>query len=161
MSEDEAFLQAIVAAPQEDDLRLVDADWLEDRGDLRGEYLRVAVTLARLERGRSAGDTQPRQGRGEIVRLKTRLAELQFGVSRDWLEKVHRGPILYCNRIPEPGSVAQCPGQWERLQRVNLPLTRQCGVCLRTVLLCRTGREVQTALRLGMPLVMTAGGELA
>src|SRR5262245_29377146 len=45
MADDTRFLQAILAAPDDDDLRLVYADWLEDRGDVRGEYLRLQVSL--------------------------------------------------------------------------------------------------------------------
>lgn len=35
------FLNAILRAPKDDAPRLVYADWLEDRGDLRAEYLRL------------------------------------------------------------------------------------------------------------------------
>ncbi len=48
MSADEvAFLRAIAAEPEDDLPRLVYADWLDDRGDPRGEYIRVAVELER------------------------------------------------------------------------------------------------------------------
>jgi uncharacterized protein (TIGR02996 family) len=44
--EDQAFIEAIRAAPDDAALKLVYADWLEERGDERAEYLRVQVTLA-------------------------------------------------------------------------------------------------------------------
>jgi len=42
------FLNAIIAAPDDDTPRLVYADWLEERGDQRGEFIRVQCELARL-----------------------------------------------------------------------------------------------------------------
>jgi uncharacterized protein (TIGR02996 family) len=47
MNHDHAFLNSILANPSDRILRLVYADWLEERGDHRGEYLRI---LCRLER---------------------------------------------------------------------------------------------------------------
>ncbi len=41
MSEDEAFIRAIVDNPGDDTSRLVYADWLDDRDDPRGSYLRA------------------------------------------------------------------------------------------------------------------------
>jgi uncharacterized protein (TIGR02996 family) len=48
MSLEEAFLQAILQEPDEDVHCLVYADWLEERGDPRGEFIRVQCRLARL-----------------------------------------------------------------------------------------------------------------
>jgi uncharacterized protein (TIGR02996 family) len=53
--DDEAFLRAIGAAPEDDAPRLVYADWLDDRGDAaRAEFIRVQCELARPggDRGR-------------------------------------------------------------------------------------------------------------
>ncbi len=47
-TEAEAFLQRILADPDDDAPRLVYADWLDDRGDPRGEFIRVQVALAHL-----------------------------------------------------------------------------------------------------------------
>jgi uncharacterized protein (TIGR02996 family) len=40
------FLRAILAEPGDDGLRLVYADWLDERDDPRGAYLRIEVELA-------------------------------------------------------------------------------------------------------------------
>lgn len=45
MSEGDKLLQAILDNPEDDALRLVYADWLEERGDPRGEFIRVQVLL--------------------------------------------------------------------------------------------------------------------
>src|ERR1043165_1064494 len=44
-NEETAFLKAMLADPHDLALRLVFADWLEERGDLRGELLRLTHTL--------------------------------------------------------------------------------------------------------------------
>jgi uncharacterized protein (TIGR02996 family) len=47
MTEEAGFLEAILRAPADDTLRLVYADWLEERGDGRAELLRVEDHLRR------------------------------------------------------------------------------------------------------------------
>ncbi len=46
MSDEEGFLDVIAAAPTDDLPRLMYADWLEERGDLRATYLRLATQAA-------------------------------------------------------------------------------------------------------------------
>ncbi len=43
MSDETAFLKNILDDPDEDANRLVYADWLEERGDPRGELIRLQV----------------------------------------------------------------------------------------------------------------------
>lgn len=45
----DAFLNEIIAHPSEDAPRLVFADWLEEHGDPRGEFIRVQCQLAGIE----------------------------------------------------------------------------------------------------------------
>jgi uncharacterized protein (TIGR02996 family) len=46
---EDAFLHDILSAPDNDDLRLIFADWLEDHGNPdRAEFIRVQIELARL-----------------------------------------------------------------------------------------------------------------
>jgi uncharacterized protein (TIGR02996 family) len=49
-----AFLAAVVAAPHDDLPRLVYADWLDERRDPRGEFIRVQIELTRAPRCRHA-----------------------------------------------------------------------------------------------------------
>src|SRR5262245_15898045 len=49
-NEQAAFLAAIRDDPDDDGPRLIFADWLEEQGDPRGEFIRVQCALARLER---------------------------------------------------------------------------------------------------------------
>jgi uncharacterized protein (TIGR02996 family) len=48
VAHDEAFLRAILADPDDDGPRLIYADWLEERGDVRSEFIRLQCMLARL-----------------------------------------------------------------------------------------------------------------
>ena len=48
MTYDDAFLQAILENPDDDTPRLIYADWLEERGDPRGEFIRVQCHLAAM-----------------------------------------------------------------------------------------------------------------
>jgi uncharacterized protein (TIGR02996 family) len=58
-TEETAFIHAIQDDPNDNNLRLIYADWLEERGDIRGEYLRLECQLsisARLENLRESID---------------------------------------------------------------------------------------------------------
>lgn len=66
MSEDEPFLRAMLASPDDRVARLVYADWLDERSDARGEYARLAARVAELPHGHS-----------ERVPLRQRMLELQ------------------------------------------------------------------------------------
>ena len=46
---EDAFLRAVLDAPGDDAPRLIYADWLTERGDPRGEFIRVQCVLARME----------------------------------------------------------------------------------------------------------------
>jgi uncharacterized protein (TIGR02996 family) len=50
MVDEQGFVQAILANLTDDGPRLVYADWLEERGDPRGEFLRIQTALTRMPR---------------------------------------------------------------------------------------------------------------
>jgi uncharacterized protein (TIGR02996 family) len=79
VTDDEAFVRAIVAAPADEAPRLVYADWLDERGDLRGAYLR-----AELKWGRRRGYTSD-----EVTTLANSLDSL-------WVSRVSRPRIGVC-----------------------------------------------------------------
>ena len=47
--EEDAFVQAILEEPGDEGLRLIFADWLEERGDPLGEYLRLLCRLREVD----------------------------------------------------------------------------------------------------------------
>jgi uncharacterized protein (TIGR02996 family) len=69
MNDDAAFVRALKDNPKDDALRRVYADWLEERGDPRGEFLRL---------------------QGELEERATRLERLRRGIDPDWLAAVRR-----------------------------------------------------------------------
>jgi uncharacterized protein (TIGR02996 family) len=73
MSDDSAFVQAILSNFGDNALRLVYADWLEERGDPRGEFLRLDVEFERLP-------TKDERRRG----IEARMDELRPRISLIW-----------------------------------------------------------------------------
>jgi uncharacterized protein (TIGR02996 family) len=69
MSDEADFVRAIQENPEDDRARLVYADWLEERGDIRGEYLRLDC---------------------QLVHIPLRLVQLRKQVDQTWLETVTR-----------------------------------------------------------------------
>lgn len=87
LGEEGALLQAIREAPHDEASRLVYADWLEERGDVRGELLRIEIQLGRTD----AGDP------GYTAAL-ARWVQLRDLVPADWLS----GLGLRVNGLPLP-----------------------------------------------------------
>jgi uncharacterized protein (TIGR02996 family) len=77
--EEEAFLRAIAANPADDGTRLVYADWLEERGDPRAEYIRLRLRL-REPRGRK--------------RVWARRCDLEAAIDGAWRRQVFAVPKL-------------------------------------------------------------------
>jgi uncharacterized protein (TIGR02996 family) len=73
MSEQDDFLPAVLERPDDDTLRLVYADWLQERGDPRAEFIRVQVALARM----AADDSQ-------LGTLRARERDLLEEHAQDW-----------------------------------------------------------------------------
>src|SRR5436309_530177 len=88
MTDDEAFVRAIVAAPGDDLPRLVYADWLDDRADPRGAYLRAEVEWA--------GRWAPPSTRAGRWTMPTKLDRLAEGIDPVWLARVSRPPVGVC-----------------------------------------------------------------
>jgi uncharacterized protein (TIGR02996 family) len=74
MSEESAFLDAVRTNPEDIATRLVYADWLEERGDARGEYLRLEA---------------------EVERIQARLQELRKQLDSGWLNVVSSHYLRY------------------------------------------------------------------
>jgi uncharacterized protein (TIGR02996 family) len=74
MPDESAFLEAIRAAPDTDGPRLVYADWLDEQGDVRGEFIRVQCELA----GFVESDER-------YAELRRRERELLDAHEADWL----------------------------------------------------------------------------
>jgi uncharacterized protein (TIGR02996 family) len=78
MSDDLAFLRALLASPDDNTLRLVYADWLEERDDPRATFLRLEVALHQSE-----PNARPRD-------LLERLHHARASLDARWLALVDR-----------------------------------------------------------------------
>jgi uncharacterized protein (TIGR02996 family) len=93
VSEDEAFIRTIVDSPGDDLPRLVYADWLDERGDERGDYLRAEVEWAKgLREVGWASPTVEEQERWAVPTLR-QMAE---GLDPIWVARVSRPPFGIC-----------------------------------------------------------------
>ena len=86
MTDDQALLNSLLANPADDARWLVYADWLDDRGDPRGEYLRLVHAVS----------TSPDPER------RRRLNALRPTLPRDWLALVEQPAVLKANPTPYP-----------------------------------------------------------
>jgi uncharacterized protein (TIGR02996 family) len=77
MTPEEAFLQDIIEHPDDESLRLIYADWLDERSDPRGQFIRVQCELARLP------TADPRR-----AALEARERELLAAHSEDWVRQL-------------------------------------------------------------------------
>src|SRR5215813_4740485 len=85
LSDDEAFIRAILDAPGDDAPRLVYADWLDERGDPRGAFLRAESAVFH-ELPNSAAHP----------RLQIALGRARKSVDPDWALRVSRPPFGAC-----------------------------------------------------------------
>jgi uncharacterized protein (TIGR02996 family) len=74
MADDSGFMNAILANPEDEAVRLIYADWLEEADDPRAEYLRIHSELARLK-GKSK----------KKLRLQERLERLRSTLPSGWV----------------------------------------------------------------------------
>src|SRR5436190_13556603 len=71
MNDEQALLRSICAEPDDDAPRLVYADWLEERGDPRADYIRAECLLAQHAAGpcmHTCGDCAQRRVRAQQLR---------------------------------------------------------------------------------------------
>jgi uncharacterized protein (TIGR02996 family) len=135
MNDERGFLRALREDPNDEVSRLVYADWLEERGSPRGEFLRLEVELSHMP----ADD--PRRAEGEA-----RLSELRASLDPGWLARLDRTPIENCG--PGLTFLFPCPKRWEELQDTNLgPAVRFCHECERNVYHCGSVEEAQERAR--------------
>lgn len=104
---DADWLNAIRAAPEDTVARLAYADWLDERDDPRGEFVRLEAELIRV------GETGP-----SAAPIRQRLGELAVGTDIRWRESVTRvhleagPPFDHPHRHPlnVPGPFYTCGG---------------------------------------------------
>ena len=111
------FISAILDAPGDEASFLVYADWLEERGDPRGEFLRIESEFL----------STPLDDAGSPA-LMARLRELHHTLDPDWVALVRRvllDPLDELRAIlPPPKRPFGATGNWELVEKalgLNLP----------------------------------------
>jgi uncharacterized protein (TIGR02996 family) len=102
MTHADAFLQAILAAPDDDAPRLLFADWLEEYGDAeRAEFIRIQIALAGRRIALAPAELWSRQKellirRDEEWSAPARAAASSWSYERGFIEEVEAeaGPFL-------------------------------------------------------------------
>jgi uncharacterized protein (TIGR02996 family) len=126
MSDEAAFLNAILASPQDDAPRLIYADWLDERGDelatRKADFLRVTCSLLTVPTG-------PRRSL-LLARLRGRAA----GLAPEWLAIVSKLQLEACASQFE----FRCPERWENLRTTDEIAVRWCESCKNPVHFCDT-----------------------
>lgn len=158
MMDENAFLQALLANPADDDLRRVYADWLEERNepdaDARARFLRLTVEMA----------ASPGSKRAQKARRK-RLQKLAAGLDTNWLAVVSRLPIENCPRTRRRERQASqpirfdylCDLRWEDLQSTSDRTVRHCGDCKKNVHYCDTIMDAREHAQKGHCIAVDLG----
>lgn len=128
MHDEQDFLQQIRERPHDEAIRLVFADWLEEAGDARAEFLRVDLQLAQ----RDSADLPYRQ-------LVMRWRELREELPADWQRLFSRSVVENCGLKLLP-----CPQKWNDLNATPNEGVRHCWACDRQVYYCQSLDELRT-----------------
>jgi uncharacterized protein (TIGR02996 family) len=138
MSAETPFLEAIRADPHDVAARLVYADWLEERGDPRGELIRIEEEMRPLP-----------VFSDRFWELKPRRHELLQTLRKDWLEAMRYGTDC-------PPTFAHVPNGWKEWWRLIRVFTERWDSCLRIPHLADVGGNIAqveaTEFRLGRRL---------
>lgn len=121
------FLREIEKSPSDEMARLIYADWLEERGDERADYLRMECDLHRI------GQLTP-----DFMELTEKLRAMREEFDPHWLVAVGRTRVGNCASFS-----IECPSKWEWLVKTDKPLVRFCDHCRKKVHYCSSLSEAQ------------------
>jgi len=140
----EEFRLAILESPQDDALRLVFADYLEEHANPRCEWLRAEVQ----------GESFAVSNRFIQCEKRLELAELSQDIETEWLATFDRAPIAYCLEEND-----ECPGRWELFTPTEKARHRRCSQCDRDVTYCRDWKQATQYVRDGYVAIGFAGND--
>jgi uncharacterized protein (TIGR02996 family) len=155
MTEEADFLNAIRANPDDDTVRLVYADWLEERGDT------VAVAKAIYLRHLVQRTEDLNVLRGESFGLTTTAQQARRSIADvDWFAVVDKVPVENCQgrRPARPTTRREltqlrfdfvCDRRWEEMASTDTADVRFCDGCRKVVHYCRSVSEARSAARQG------------
>ena len=137
MPGEQELLDEVLRNPDDEGARLIYADWLEERGDRRAEYLRLEILLS----GDAAGSREYRKAQDQLRRVRARL-------DATWVAVVARTAIENCQARRLQFDF-ECPLTWESLTLTKESHVRFCDACRETVLYCPTLGEARRAAAAG------------
>jgi uncharacterized protein (TIGR02996 family) len=137
VTDDEAFIRAIVDAPGDDAPRLVYADWLDERDDPRGAYMRAETEWAQPWR---QGDRPP---------YSAHLLNLASPLESIWVARISRPPMGVCLdrfeiRDSGPHLALDDVKEFERRTQIDMP------DALAAFLLNQNGGSLNRGLGIGL-----------
>lgn len=110
---EQRFLLRLRDNPEDLAMRMVYADWLEERDQAhKATFLRMLAD--------------------EVDGMAARLRHAARGLPHEWLAIVSRAPIEKC----APQFQFKCPRSWEALAGTDDAKVRHCGTCARNVYFC-------------------------
>lgn len=140
--EERTFLRSILSNPAELTNWLVYADWLDEHGDPRAEFIRLEIRRGQLP------DADP-----ERLVLRLRLEQLRPALDPDWVAVFDRPPVENCPTAYN----SRCPRRWELLQGTDRPDVRHCGVCRRAVHFCHDMEAAREHVHAGDCVAISTG----
>jgi uncharacterized protein (TIGR02996 family) len=187
MTHDDAFLQAILENPDDDTPRLIYGDWLEERGDPLGVFIRIQCRLAALSEDDERRSLLERHERELLACHQDRwLGELRPLLSRwtfrrGFLDAITVPAPIYVQRVtlPRPATVRRVqvdldgfePSQWivelvpESVARENVGLPigvrgRTLVIAVREPLEADVLKKLQFILNRDIELVAADGEQV-
>jgi uncharacterized protein (TIGR02996 family) len=137
MTDESAFMRAILADPGNIGLRLAYADWLEETGGAkflrRARYIRLECEL----------DGLPPEDKRR-PELETGLQALRGTIGHDWWRELDWGSVHYCVEVR-----FRCPQRWDTLVATEDPKVRHCTECRKDVHYARTQRDAYDLAKAG------------
>jgi uncharacterized protein (TIGR02996 family) len=144
--EDRAFIRSILDYPEDFTGWLAYADWLDERGDPRAEFLRLSVDHRRAL-----------AGSGEAARIGERLLELRKTLDPNWILVFDTPDVANCPA--SSGWAFRCPKTWDSLAPTDEPDIRICHDCKSPVFFCHTIGEARLFASSGQCVALSSRSE--
>jgi uncharacterized protein (TIGR02996 family) len=144
MSDEFAFLKAILDNPEDDAPRLVYADWLEEQGDpaadAKAVYLRDTAAVL------TASDREAKQ-------LDYRMRQAARVLPSKWLAVVSHVVLEKC----AAEFAVVCPKRWEKLTATDDVNVRHCSECRQSVHYCTSIPDARAHAHMGECVAVALG----
>lgn len=125
------FIREILFDVDDEGPRWVYADWLEERGDSRGEFLRLDMQVYQEDLATS-----------QLTEISRRRTELVAQIDPQWMMLLAQAPIESCQQKAEFKFL--CPQRWRNLRPFDDEgKVRYCDQCGKSVTYCYTIEEAR------------------